>query len=194
MSKMLRISVAVLGLSFLSACSGDVGKVLGFEKQAPDEFAVVKRAPLVLPPDFGLRPPDPNQRRVEDDQARELAQAALFGTESARQKRENLKQAEQKFAGGELALLKQSEAIGANSDIRILVDNESEKLALANDTFIKNLMFWKEYDDGVIVDAAAENERINENTSLGRDLTEGETPMIIRNGEGSIFGDASLFD
>ena len=30
-------------------------------KRSPDEFAVVRRAPLILPPDYGLRPPRPGE-------------------------------------------------------------------------------------------------------------------------------------
>ena len=43
-------------------------------KRAPDEFAVVRRAPLIVPPDFDLRPPDPGAPRpnigTTADQAR----------------------------------------------------------------------------------------------------------------------------
>ncbi|MDF1750813.1 MAG: DUF3035 domain-containing protein, partial [Alphaproteobacteria bacterium] len=30
----------------LSACGGETGKILGLDRQTPDEFAVVTRAPL----------------------------------------------------------------------------------------------------------------------------------------------------
>ena len=39
----------------LSGCGESrFGNILGFEKSAPDEFAVVKRAPLSLPPGWTL--------------------------------------------------------------------------------------------------------------------------------------------
>ena len=31
----------------------------GLTKQSPDEFAVTTKAPLIIPPDFNLRPPSP---------------------------------------------------------------------------------------------------------------------------------------
>ena len=40
----------------LSACA-DMKKELGIGRNSPDEFMVVKRAPLTLPPDDDLRPP-----------------------------------------------------------------------------------------------------------------------------------------
>ena len=36
-----------------------VRKAVGNQKSAPDEFVVYKRPPLTLPPEFGLRPPQP---------------------------------------------------------------------------------------------------------------------------------------
>ena len=42
----------------LSGCS-DAKEQLGLTRSAPDEFAVVKRAPLAMPPDYTLRPPRP---------------------------------------------------------------------------------------------------------------------------------------
>ena len=39
----------------LSAC-GVMREQLGFEKNSPDEMLVVSRAPLSVPPEFGLRP------------------------------------------------------------------------------------------------------------------------------------------
>ena len=53
-----RLPVLTLLGSFLflfSACS-DFKRAIGTEKSSPDEFAVVVRPPLSLPPKFGSRP------------------------------------------------------------------------------------------------------------------------------------------
>ena len=54
-------------LAALAGCSGTVQEKLGLGKRAPDEFQVVRRAPLILPPDYSLRPPaarrSPGRRR-----------------------------------------------------------------------------------------------------------------------------------
>ena len=47
----------------LSACGGTKEK-LGLTKKAPDEFAVVRRAPLSMPPDYTLRPPTPGHVKM----------------------------------------------------------------------------------------------------------------------------------
>ena len=42
--------------TLLSGCD-KAKQALGQGKEAPDEFAVFQRAPLSLPPDYGLKPP-----------------------------------------------------------------------------------------------------------------------------------------
>ena len=48
-------------------------------RAAPDEFAVARNAPLVIPPDFGLTPPRPGQTQAIGSDSRTLALQALFG-------------------------------------------------------------------------------------------------------------------
>ena len=45
----------LLTVSLLSAC-GLTREDLGVDKNAPDEMLVISRAPLSVPPEFGLRP------------------------------------------------------------------------------------------------------------------------------------------
>ena len=49
-----------------------------FNRARPDEFAVARNAPLVVPPDFALTPPRPGEADVGGD-ARAQALQALFG-------------------------------------------------------------------------------------------------------------------
>ena len=51
--------IIALGLTLaLSACS-NIKQTLGLVKQGPDEFTVITRAPLTVPPNFELTPPKP---------------------------------------------------------------------------------------------------------------------------------------
>jgi hypothetical protein len=61
--------------SILTAACG-TGGVLGRDR--PDEFAVARTAPLVIPPDFSLAPPRPGEPTSAGD-ARSQALQALFG-------------------------------------------------------------------------------------------------------------------
>ena len=58
-------------------CSGISDQISGRGKYAPDEFSVVSRAPLTLPPDYGLRPPVPGALRPQESRAQDVAKAAL---------------------------------------------------------------------------------------------------------------------
>ncbi len=61
----------------LTACGGGGGGV--FNRARPDEFAVQRQAPLVVPPDFTLTPPAPGAPRPAEGTAAEQALDALFG-------------------------------------------------------------------------------------------------------------------
>jgi hypothetical protein len=79
-SEMKLMNVA-LGLSLcvvtLSGCDS-VRRVAGLNKKSPDEFAVTTKAPLVIPPDFNLRPPMPGAPPTNALNPSSAAEAALF--------------------------------------------------------------------------------------------------------------------
>lgn len=72
--------IALVLLTTLGGCSG-MSKALGMSKRPPDEFTVVNRAPLVMPPDFNLMPPKETKGeeiRKADVDPRQEAMQALF--------------------------------------------------------------------------------------------------------------------
>ena len=69
--------VLLTGASAMLAACGSSGGILGRDR--PDEFAVQRQAPLVVPPDFNLTPPAPGTPRPAEGTASELALEALFG-------------------------------------------------------------------------------------------------------------------
>jgi hypothetical protein len=64
----------------LSGCAS--GGLLSRDR--PDEFAVQRQAPLVVPPDFNLVPPAPGAPRPAEGTAAQQAMEALFGGPAAR--------------------------------------------------------------------------------------------------------------
>lgn len=76
----VRLAVAALPLLALAACAG--GGPFGRER--PDEFAVARNAPLVVPPDFSLTPPRPGEADTGSSDPRSQALQALFGGPQAR--------------------------------------------------------------------------------------------------------------
>ena len=55
----------------------------------PDEFAVARQAPLVIPPDFSLVPPKPGAPRPQEADSSTQALQALFGGPAPRSAVEN---------------------------------------------------------------------------------------------------------
>ncbi len=71
---------APLAMLALAGChSGPKGGVFASRKGVPDEFAVGRAAPLVVPPDFALVPPRPGQPRPQDADSSTQALNVLFG-------------------------------------------------------------------------------------------------------------------
>lgn len=68
-----------LALMVLTACSGTVQERLGLSRRAPDEFQVVRRQPLVVPPDYRLPAPGTPSPAQSTNVASRDAQSTLFG-------------------------------------------------------------------------------------------------------------------
>lgn len=180
--------VLVVALAFgLGACSG-LRDQLGLNKRSPDEFRVVSRAPLTVPPDFALRPPAPGTPRPQVGTPTDQARRALTGITA-----EELSQGGDGAAGGrsdgEQAILGAAGADSADPGIRLTVDRESDRINAESEDFLRSLIFWRKEDPpGVVVDPDGEAKRLQENATLGRSVTAGETPTIERR-EKAIFED-----
>jgi hypothetical protein len=67
---------SVSALLLLPGCS-DFRVALGMDRVGPDEFAVESRAPLTIPPDYDLRPPQPGAPRPQDVTSAERARRVI---------------------------------------------------------------------------------------------------------------------
>ena len=76
MRKLLGVAGVMLALA---GCGSS-----GVNRDRPDEFAVARQAPLVIPPDYSLVPPQPGAARPQDVNARGQTLEALFGTAPGR--------------------------------------------------------------------------------------------------------------
>jgi hypothetical protein len=73
------MAAIALSLLAMTACSGTVQERLGMSRRAPDEFQVVRRQPLVVPPDYRLPAPGTPSPAQQRNVASRDTQAALFG-------------------------------------------------------------------------------------------------------------------
>ncbi len=77
---MRKLVLAIAGVStvlMLAGCGGGGRGV--FNRGRPDEFAVTRAAPLVVPPDFALAPPRPGAPRPQEADSSTQALQAMFG-------------------------------------------------------------------------------------------------------------------
>jgi hypothetical protein len=69
-------AVSLFGASLLAGCT-DFKQIIGLDQPMPDEFAVESRAPLTIPPDFNLRPPEPGAPRPQEESTEKQAEQIM---------------------------------------------------------------------------------------------------------------------
>lgn len=82
--------ILLIGLFFLFGCA-DVKKLVGIDKEVPNEFLIEKRDPLVLPPDYKLLPPDSSNLKKENEVQKDISLENLIKSNSQDQERKVLK-------------------------------------------------------------------------------------------------------
>ena len=125
----LTAGFAALGAG-LSGCNS-TAQALGMTKVVPDEFRVVTKAPLTVPPDYSLRPPAPGQPRPQELQPESAARTALLGVRAAQERDQ-----------GEKLLVTRAGGDKADPLIRYVVDDEFGEVAHKDPTFADHVMFW----------------------------------------------------
>ncbi len=170
-----RLSCCVLlgGTIALAGCSGlgdTLSRTFGVTRDAPDEFSVTTQAPLSMPPDFNIRPPQPGAARPQEVSARTQAQQALMPQTTLSAQTDDM-------SAGQQALLA---AAGppAPANIRNEIAHDPT-LNSTGGTFADRLMFWRPAPQpGIVVNAAAEAQRLRQNAALGQSPESGVTPII----------------
>lgn len=72
--------LSLAGIALAGTLGGCSSHSSLFNRPRPDEFAVTRQAPLVVPPDFALTPPNPGAPRPQDVDSSRQALDALFGS------------------------------------------------------------------------------------------------------------------
>ncbi len=171
---MLRSASVFCVLLLLAGCSDSDGlsRTFGLIRDRARRVPVTTRAPLSMPPDFTLRPPQPGAERPQEQTTTQRAEATLvpqaaLGTAAP-------------AAGDSPGLDALLQAAGPRppADIRAKVDQEAARSS-DNQMLTDKLMFWKDPPlPGVVVDADKEAQRLRENAALGQQPDTGDTPVI----------------
>lgn len=126
---------ALVGLGLLISGCARTSKTLGLTTSAPNEFNILTKAPLVIPPEYNLRPPQIGQSSAENNYTQKAARDALIG---------NIDAAEP--SQGEIVLMTKAGVPRANQEIRLEIDgiNGIERKTAG---FTDQVLFWR--DGGV---------------------------------------------
>lgn len=186
MKHMIKISLpmaVMVAAMTLTGCDS-ARKALTQTKAAPDEFSVYTRAPLTMPPDYGLRPPSEAEAAArETDDPKAVAKRVMLSG------RDIQVLPVQAATPGTSALLMRAGVQNAEPGIRQLVNRETSAFAEEDQNFMESLMF--DPDPGVVVAPQKELQRLQENQALGKPVNAGETPIIETKSKAPLEG---LFD
>ena len=158
----------------LSACSSSgIGN-----RNAPDEFAIVTKAPLVVPPDYALRPPRPGETRPQEMSSSDRARQLMMGDATAAPP-----------SRGELALIQDAGALDVDQNIRAILAAENGGQATKDASLANRILFWQ-VDGDRIDDSAAplqvEDEAawMEQRRKSIENVTGGETVTIAKDDKG----------
>jgi hypothetical protein len=164
----------------LAACGNDgLRDTLGLNRDAPDEFTVLSRPPLSVPPEFNLAPPVAGAEPLAPT-AEQVAKEAVLGDESKKSSEEkNAKpdsKAEKDKAASD-AFLKRAGADDANNDIRRTLGSDAMQPADTSKakTLLDKLRGAEKIEP--VVDAKKEAERLRSNKDEKKPVTEGDVPV-----------------
>jgi hypothetical protein len=157
------LKVAVLaGLAMALVGCDTVREAAGVTKEPPDEFAVVTKAPLIMPPDYNLKPPKPGAAPMNQVSPTEDAAATLYGEDPA----QIAAQMPNDYSQAEKLLLANTGGAVADHDIRRELTADARSMEETNDTLENKLLFQsKDLNAGAPLDADAEKAKIDASKS-----------------------------
>lgn len=144
-SKTLLMIATGAALAMTTACASGNGRA-----NTPDEFRVVKKAPLAVPPEYGLRPPRAGVALPSEVDPAGAGVVSAFGTTTGKS-----------ASASEVALVTAADALAISPVIRQQVDYEQAKTIRKRSSVSERLTSWEQGDeDGAGVDTATGGEAV----------------------------------
>ena len=150
--------VAATAIS-LAACASSGG---------PDEFRVVRKAPLTVPPEYNLRPPALGQARPQELSPEAQARVAVFGVDFG-----------QGASEGERMFVRAAGGDAVDRTVRAQVDFDASQAVRKNRSFTDTILNWGGAAGEPVIDPAAEAERLRAEQEAVKDIT-GGAPVVIQ--------------
>ena len=154
-----------LGLAAVLAALGAAACASG--ANTPDEFRVLRKAPLTVPPDYQLRPPAPGEARPQELLPDAQARIAVFGQDVGRGASE-----------GEKAFIAQAGGEAIDRSVRNQVDFDNAQILRKNRSFTDSILNFGGAKGEPLVDPAAEAERLRTEQESLKEVTGGGTVLI----------------
>ncbi|MAK62506.1 MAG: hypothetical protein CMK09_16170 [Ponticaulis sp.] len=176
-SKALALGSVAMATLTVTGC-GSLGSAAGFGKRAPDEFNVVTKAPLVVPPEYALRPPNVGAELPQELDAGTRGRTILFGQELG-----------QDASAGERALIASAGATASDVGVRTRVDYENGQIIRKSSSFVGQVLNFVPLSnsstdaEGNPLDAEAETQRLRD-IDAANNATGGESVVIQRDAGG----------
>ena len=130
------------------------------------------KSPLVIPPDFNLRPPKPGAQPTNQISPTDSAQAALFGEDPATA----AAQLPGSFSPEERVILASSGGANADHAIRKQLASDLKSMEATDDSFTDNLLFGSpDPYKGAPLNADAEAQRLQAANANGQQVASSPT-------------------
>ncbi|MEM9054330.1 MAG: DUF3035 domain-containing protein [Pseudomonadota bacterium] len=152
MKKYALIALTSTALALVTGCAGLASS------NSPDEFRVVKKAPLVVPPDYSLRPPQAGQAQPFEVDPTRAGTVSAFGADFG-----------QNASASEKALVAAAGANAVSPVIREQVDYEEARVIRKSSSISDRVMFWQRGDEEV-ADSATGGEEVTIERGSGERL------------------------
>ena len=118
------IIVMVISLPIvLTGCGSELAKVLGTDKLPPDEFTILTKPNLIIPPEYNLRPPAEGEVRPTPQQPSRELQALLFNNSNSADD----------FSQSEINLMTGADVAESIPNIKEVLDSEMRDVEEVNE-------------------------------------------------------------
>jgi len=171
-SKINHIIFLSASISVLANCSGtEIKENLGLKKYAPDEFMVVSRPSLTMPPSYSLV--EPSEKKIISSKSKsDEAKSLLLG------KNDSYKTY---ISDSEKALLKKAKTSKNKQNIREVLNKEYSEYVTDKkehkESILSKLNPFNNNNEETL-DAKKEKQRITNNQKEGKSVLEGESESV----------------
>lgn len=169
MKLLVTLGLVAASAGLMGACSSG--------PRTPDEFRVVRKAPLTVPPDYNLRPPAPGSSRPQELEPDAQARIAVFGSDIGKDASE-----------GEKLLVRAAGGDAVDRSIRAAIDFDAAQTLRKSRSFSDTILSFGRPKTEPVIDQAAEAERLRAEKVAIEDLTGGKGVIVKRKRSGKLPG------